>query len=132
VACGWRLLRQSLGEHGQQLFVVPGLDHKIKGPFLERADGQVDVAVGRDHHHGGLRPEGLYFPEPVKPFIAGVQGALEVHVQQNDGEVLLAEQGRDIFGVLFRDDLPDLGPEQQAHGREHIGVIVHHQDGGIL
>ena len=111
----------------EQLVVVPGLDDEIIGPFLEGPNGQFHVAVGRDQDYLRIPVFLQYAAEPVQAFVACVQRAFEVHVQEDHVEALFAQQGEQVLRVLFRHHFLYLRFQQHLHGKEHIRLIVDYQ-----
>src|SRR5258707_925200 len=86
---------------GDQALVMPGLDDKIRGALFERSHGQVDVPIGGDHDHRRIGPEFADPPEPEQPFIARIDRAVEVHVQEDHVECPFGQERPHIFRVLL-------------------------------
>jgi len=70
--------------------------------------------------------------QPVEALVACRLAAAVIHVEQHDVEVLLAEQGEQQFRVFLRHNFPHLAFEQQLEREQHVGLVVYHQDAGVL
>ena len=76
VLCG---VQQSL----YQLSVIPGLDDKVCCTFLYPAHSKVYVGISGEQYYGEFRILLLYFAQPVKTFVSGVDAGREIHVEQH-------------------------------------------------
>ena len=118
------------GHGGEQLFVLPGFEHKIDGPLLDGAHGHLDIAVCGDQQDDSGRVQLADLLEPVETLPAAGCLLSEVHVEEDDGRRLLLEGARNGLGIGLGADLVAPLLEEQAGGDEHVLVVVDDEDAG--
>lgn len=62
--------------------VIPRLDDKVRCTLLYSAYGKVYVGISGEQHYGECRILLLYFVQPVKAFVSGIDTGREIHVEE--------------------------------------------------
>ena len=132
------------GECFQHALILKGLHHKVGSSLLDAPHGQVDIGIGGEEHHTGLRCHLPYLPEPIKPLVAVVGaearcaflcaerckslfvgGLAEVHVQQYHIGPELAQVARYACRIGNGGDVLKHRFRKQAHSGEDIAVVIY-------
>ena len=81
------------GQSGHQLLIVPRLHDEIERSALHSFYSQLDIGVCGEQHHLHLRYHLFDLTCPVQALIAGVDGRIEVHIQQHHVRPELLQRG---------------------------------------
>jgi hypothetical protein len=113
-----------VGERLNELLVVERFDDEVVGAVFESGHRQFDVGVGGEQHHGGLRPQALDLAQPIEAFVAVVDAAVEVHVEQHHVGLVLSESRGETGGGGNADNLVEGLLHHHLHRGEDIAVVV--------
>jgi hypothetical protein len=118
--------RRGGADGGEQPLVRPGLGDEVGGAALHRLHGDVDAAMGGDHHHHRLRVALEDLAEPLEAF-GGIGGAAaEIGVEQDDIGAIALERGHCLLRRLKRRHVLEQVAQQQARRQQDVGIVVDH------
>lgn len=113
---------------GEQLLVLPRLQHEVRRPLLDRRDRRLHAAERRDEDDDRVRVD-LQDPlQPDEPLATARRVLREVHVEEDDVVAVVLEDRRDRLGIAFRVDRLGVRLQQEAGREQDVLVVVHHQD----
>ena len=113
---------------GDKLGVVPGFHHEVGGAFLDRLDGEVEPAIGSHQDDAGGGGSALDDLEPVETLLPGGHSHHEVHVEQDDVEVLILQKGWQVARIVFRDDTASFLSQDDFGCEQDVGIVVHDEN----
>ncbi len=116
--------RRGGADGGEKPFVGPGLGDEVGGPALHRLDGDVDSAMGGDHHHHRLRVLRQYLAEPVEALGGVGRAPAEIRVEQDDVGAISLDRRHRLFGGLEGGHVFEDVAEQEAGGQQYVLIVV--------
>ena len=111
-------------ERCQQLGVVPGLRHEVRGAALQGAYRFVGIGVGRHENDHGLWVAVQDVFQPLEALFAADGVALEVHVEQHHVGLRHVEELVDLLGSRRDAYVLHVRLEQQVQRKEDVFVVV--------
>ncbi len=76
----------------QQFRIVPRFDNEVGGAFLDAPYCQVYICIGGEEYDLYGRVFLLYFGQPEKPLVTGVDSGTEIHIQQDYVHITLTDE----------------------------------------
>ena len=106
------------------LLVLPRLGDEVRRTFFHRFDCRVKTAMCSNHNDDRVRIAVENALQPVQSLLARRLAGPEVHIEEDDIDVVARHLFRNAFRVPARDDRAELAAEQQAPGRQNVLVVV--------
>ncbi len=119
---------EQLLDDSDQLLLVPGLLHVVAGPLLDQLDRRLERAPGGEDHD---RQVGVQVPQRAEQSDATFAGRVvlrEVHVLDDDPDVLAGDQIQRFVGACRRQRLEVVQLEEDLEGFADRGLIVDDED----
>ena len=111
-------------EGGQQLVVVVGFRHEVRGAGLDGLHGLVRVRVGCHHDDHRVRVELQDGLQALHAFLSAHGVAGEVHVEQDEVGPEVRHGVYEAFRRAHGFHFLGLRAEQEVQGEEHVLVVV--------
>src|SRR4051812_33281582 len=108
--------------------VVPRFFDEVPRPAAHRLDGDVDGAPGSHHNDGQRRIERLQLQDQIEPFATGGGIPRVVQVDDRHVEDFRAHGFEQAGGRAHGGHAHAVVLEQQAHGGEHVLLVVGDDD----